>query len=144
MSTRLAGWKTSLLNIVGRTILAKAVLVRILNHVMQYITLPYHTAKLIDRMERNFISGTTSEKRKMYIISWNIITRTKKNRGLGIQKVDWKNKAILTGMDWRLFNKPDALWEKLLIAKYYRRGQILRSHKTKLGKVFWRGERYAH
>lgn len=60
MNKKLTAWKTKFLNIVGRTTLAKASLGSILSHVMQYIKLSSHIANQIDRIQRNFLWGTTA------------------------------------------------------------------------------------
>lgn len=55
INSRLVGWKTNLLNMDGRTTLAKAILSNISNHVRQYISIPSHILKLIDRTQRNLL-----------------------------------------------------------------------------------------
>lgn len=62
----------------GRTTLAKASLGSISNHVMQYIKLSSHVTNQIDRIQRNFIWGTTIEKRKIHLVKWDTITNPKK------------------------------------------------------------------
>ncbi|KAG5573039.1 hypothetical protein H5410_062805 [Solanum commersonii] len=72
MQAILAGWKTRFLNIIGRTTLERACL----------SILPTHT--IIDQIQRNFIWGSTSDHRKLHMISWEVVTKKKKEGGLGM------------------------------------------------------------
>lgn len=56
---KLSGWKTKFLNIAGRTTLARSSLNSIPIHIMHYIKLPLDISKKIDRIQRNFIWGST-------------------------------------------------------------------------------------
>lgn len=69
MRARLSTWKTNLLNIVGRTTLALATLNSIPNHAMQYTMLPTKIHKQIDQIQRNFIWGTITDRKKLHLIN---------------------------------------------------------------------------
>lgn len=62
MHSKLVSWKTKFLNMAGRTTLAKASLVGIPNHVIQINLLPTTMHKRINRIQRNFLWGTTEKK----------------------------------------------------------------------------------
>ncbi|XP_060202826.1 uncharacterized protein LOC132631242 [Lycium barbarum] len=64
LNNMMAGWKTQFMNMAGRTTLAKATLSSTQNHTMQYIALPSNVTKHIHRAQRNFIWGTTSERKR--------------------------------------------------------------------------------
>lgn len=51
---------------------------------MNYSQLPKATSKIIDKIQRDFISGSTSEKIKMNYISCDRINKPKEHSGLGI------------------------------------------------------------
>lgn len=78
--------KIKFLNLAGRTVLAKATLNNILSHVMQYISIPFRTTYSINKIQRDFSWGTSTEKRKIHLIGWDTITRNNGAWGLGIQK----------------------------------------------------------
>ncbi|KAK4724051.1 hypothetical protein R3W88_026830 [Solanum pinnatisectum] len=75
MKAKLSGWKTKLLNMTGRTVLTKSTLSSIPSHVMQYINIPVGVLNKINKIQRDFIWGTTAEKRKMHLVGWNTITK---------------------------------------------------------------------
>lgn len=63
LKKKLSGWKTNFLNIAGRKILVKTSLNRIPMHIMYYFKLPLGITKKIDKIQRNFVWGTTDVKR---------------------------------------------------------------------------------
>lgn len=65
----LGGWKIKFLTITGRTTLAKATLNNIPTHVMTYIKLSKEIMAKIDQIQRNFIWGTTCEKKKLQLLN---------------------------------------------------------------------------
>lgn len=77
LHNKLSGWKTRFLNIAGRTTLAKSCLSNIPTHIKQLHKLPVSITNKIDKIQCNFIWGTTKSKRKMHMINWDIITEEK-------------------------------------------------------------------
>lgn len=125
LSQKLAGWKSKLLNIAGRTTLAMACLNNIPMHIMQYVKLPTTITKKIDQIQRNFIWGSTRDKRKLHMIDWKTLANKKVDRGLGGQRAEVKNNALLAKLAWRAYNNSSSPWAALLINKYSPQG-----HKT--------------
>lgn len=75
MQIKLAGWKNHFLNMAGRTTLAKFSLGCLPSHVMRYIKLSAQVYNYINRIQRNFIWGTTAVKRKMHLVGWGTVTK---------------------------------------------------------------------
>lgn len=65
---KLAGWKAKFLSFAGRTVPIKFVMFAIPNHVMQGVALPVHLCDKLDNINRDFLWGSTSEKRKMHLV----------------------------------------------------------------------------
>lgn len=84
LQSKLSGWKMKFLNIAGRTTLVKSSLSHMATHLMNYIKLPSYVTNHLDKLQRNFIWGTTDVKRKLHMISWDVITKGKDLGGLGI------------------------------------------------------------
>lgn len=57
-----------------------------------------------------FLWGSTSQKKKLYLLNWQIITTTKEQGGLGIQRLRPKNNVILASTAWMLFYQPQTPW----------------------------------
>ncbi|KAK4718211.1 hypothetical protein R3W88_016549 [Solanum pinnatisectum] len=95
MNNKLKGWKTCFLSLAGRTMLVKSVLDSIPTYAMQCNILPQSTHSHIDRIQRNFLWGTTPDRRKLHLANWDLVTTPIKDGGLGIQKTSGKNFALL-------------------------------------------------
>ena len=115
---KLAGWKTKFLSFAGRAVLVKAVMSAVPNHVMQGVNLPRHLCYKLDKINRDFLWGSTNEKRKLHLMGWEKVIKSKEEDGLGIQAARAKNLALLTKLNWRMYHEKEALWAKVLLKKY--------------------------
>lgn len=86
----------------GRTVLAKATLSGIPIHIMSYIKVLEGVSKILDKNTQDFIWGSTPEKKKIYLLNWDTVTLPKELGGLGIHKTTIKNKALFSGLVWRV------------------------------------------
>ena len=80
---KLAGWKANLLSMVGRTVLVRHVSSTIPNYVMQSALLPNKIIEGIDRVNRNFLWGSTESVKKMHWVGWEKVTKPKDEGGVG-------------------------------------------------------------
>ena len=62
--SKLAGWKAKYLSFAGRTVLIKSVMSAVPNYVMQGVALPVHICEKLDKVNRDFLWGSTSEKKE--------------------------------------------------------------------------------
>ena len=85
---------------------------------MQWVSLPPKIFQNVDRVSRNFLWGSSENKRKLHLISWKKITITKKDRGLGLQAAKEKNVVLLAKLNWRFKKENDSFWAKVLSKKY--------------------------
>lgn len=85
-----------------RTVLANVTLSGIPSHIMCNIRISEGITKILDKIIRDFIWGTTQERKKMHLIAWDTVTLPKDLGGLGIQKTAIRNKVILNGLAWRV------------------------------------------
>ena len=79
---KLAGWKVHLLSFTGRVVLTKSVLAVVQSYIMQGVMLLGRVLNSVDRVYRNFIWGSTDEKRKFHMVEWVKLTRPKSEGGL--------------------------------------------------------------
>lgn len=117
VSSRLAGWKGRCLSFAGRLTLTKGVLSSIPVHTMNIISLPQSILGKLDKVSRSFLWGSSPEKRRQHLLSWNKICRPKREGGLGIRKTADMNKALLAKVGWRLLHNKDSLWARVLRSK---------------------------
>ena len=63
---KLTGWKANLLSMAGKLVLIQASSSTIPNYVMQQASIPNKILKGIDRVNRNFLWGSSNQARKMH------------------------------------------------------------------------------
>lgn len=85
---------------------------------MQTNLLPGRILDSMDKISRDFIWGSTPEKKKLHMMSWKKITRPKAEGGLGIQASKPKNLALLAKLNWRYHTEEDKDWVKVIKNKY--------------------------
>ena len=87
LQDKLAGWRPSLLSVAGRRILMQSVKKSIPNFVIQGSLLPIRTCKKIGQANRNFIWGSTLDKKKLHLVNYNKATMPKEWwSGFGVSK----------------------------------------------------------
>ncbi|XP_075655084.1 uncharacterized protein LOC142625285 [Castanea sativa] len=105
----------------------------------QNVQLPEKILKGIDRVNRNFLWGSTDNSRKMHWVSWEEVTAPKELGGLGLQLAKGWNMALLAKLNWRFPSEGNALWAKVLKLKYGTRQRINSRDETKLPRSpIWR------
>ena len=85
---------------------------------MQCVALPPKILQGIDKLNRNFIWGSSKNKKKVHLIGWNKVIKAKEEGGLGIQATKLKNTALLAKLNWRFHSEKSFLWVKVLTNKY--------------------------
>ena len=100
---KLAGWKARFLSFAGRSVLVKSVMSSIPNYVMQAASLLAHLCEKLDKINQDFLWGSTSEKRRLHLVGWSKIIRPKEEGGFGIQGARAKNLALLAKLNWRMY-----------------------------------------
>ena len=96
----------------------KSVMSAIPNYVMQGEALPMHLCEKLDKINRDFLWGSTRDKKKLHLVGWNKIIQPKEEGGLGIQAVRAKSVALLAKLNWRMYQEKDSFWAKVILNKY--------------------------
>ena len=92
---RLSTWKCNSLSMAGRSTLISSVTSSIPEYTMQTAFLPISTCDSIDKCNRAFLWGSSSEKKKTHLVAWDKVCRSKKNGGLGIKHLHAQNQAYM-------------------------------------------------
>uniref|UniRef100_A0A2N9FPJ3 CCHC-type domain-containing protein n=1 Tax=Fagus sylvatica TaxID=28930 RepID=A0A2N9FPJ3_FAGSY len=89
---------------------------------------------------RNFLWGSSEDKKKMHMVGWDKICQPKKDGGLGLYSSKPRNLALLAKLNWRLIDEKDSLWAKTLLAKYCPDGPLeIKERLRKGGFSNWKG-----
>ena len=84
-----------MLSFAGRLVLTQAVTTIIPNYAMQCVALLVKILNSIERLSHNFLWGSFVSKKKIHLVSWKKITKSKREGGLGIKATREKNIASL-------------------------------------------------
>ena len=80
--------------------------------------MPKSVANKLEKLQRDFLWGGESLERKVHLINWEVVCTQKEKGGLGIQKIDPLNKALLGKWLWRFSVEKDNLWKMVIGVKY--------------------------
>jgi hypothetical protein len=124
---RINGWKEKLLSIGGKEILLKAVAHAIPVYAMCVFQIPKGVCKLMMDAISQFWWGDDDNSNKMHWLAWWKLCYPKKEGGMGFRDFHSFNLAMLAKQIWRLVNEPNSLCARVLKAKYYPHGDILKA-----------------
>ena len=139
VQSKLLGWKSKLLSMAGRVILSQYVISAIPSYVMQGCVLPNRVLNGIDRVNRNFLWGSTEEAKRMHMVNWKTVTKPKSKGGLGIYEAQGRNLAMAAKLCWRMDNAVDAKWAEVLKKKYQYRPDISKGAKSRIWAAVRKG-----
>ena len=87
--------------------------------------------KGMDRVNRNFLWGTSKSTRKVHWVGWQKVTKPKKG-GLSLQAAKGRNTALLAKLNWRFHIEKDSLWACVLKSKYCSSQRLASRNQNKL------------
>ena len=118
MQNKLARWKSKTLSFMGRATLIQAVTSAMPSYAMQTTALPANVCESIDKINRNFLWGDSSDQRKFHLVKWDEVCKSKRDGGLGIRKAKDTNLALLSKLGWKIQTEKKVLWVEILRKKY--------------------------
>ena len=133
VQNKLQGWKSKLLSKAGRVVLSQAVISATPAYVMQGCILPQRVLSSIDKINRNFVWGSTNEVKRMHMVSWKKITKPKARGGLGVHDAKGRNVSLAAKLCWRMDQSTNAKWAEVLRKKY----QVRLDRKSKAHFRVW-------
>ena len=107
-----------MLSLASCQVLIQAPSTTIPTYVMQCSYLPSRILDGIDRVNCNFLWGSSDSLKKIHWIGWQKVTKSKEERGLGLQAAKGRNLALLVKLNWRFHTEGDVPWVQVLSKKY--------------------------
>ena len=138
VKNKLAGWKANLLSLASRAVLIQASSTAIPAYVMQCTHIPNKILEGVDRVNRNFLWGSSESAKKIHWVGWQKVTKLKEEGGLGLQSAKGRNTALLAKLNWRLHVEKEALWAKVLRHKYcnQRSNSSINANKLRCSQIW--------
>ncbi|MCH91937.1 LINE-1 reverse transcriptase like, partial [Trifolium medium] len=115
---RLRSWGNKYVSLGGRIVLINAVLSAIPIFFLAYMRMPLKVWREVVRIQRNFLWGGLSKKRRICWVKWEDLCKPKKEGGLGIRNLRWVNLSLLDKWRWRLLSDEEEVWKNVILAKY--------------------------
>lgn len=115
---KLDGWKSTCLSRAGRFTLAKSVISSMCIFYMQAQRLTKKTHSELDKAARRCIWGSSPTKKKIHLLNWETLCKTKKRGGAGIRRSEDIHKSLLTKLGWRILTSGKEPWCKIIREKY--------------------------
>ena len=95
MEKKLSGWKRLYLSKGGRLTLLKSTLSSLPTYYLSLFTTPKAVAYRLERIQRNFLWGSSVECFKYPLVAWEKVFLPRELGGLGIRKLAPFNQALL-------------------------------------------------
>lgn len=119
VQNKLQGWKACMLSMAGRITLSESAIFAIPSYVMQCCLLPSRVLNNLDKVNRNFIWGSSEDRKKIHMVSLDEVTKPKAQGGLGIKKAKRRNLTLAAKLCWRMEKSSNEGWAEVLKKKYW-------------------------
>lgn len=80
--------------------------------------MPISVCDDLDKISRNFVWGGSEGQRKVHMISWNNVCKSKEAGGLGLRSSRKNNHAFMMKAGWNVCSNRDSLLVQVIIYKY--------------------------
>ena len=103
----------------GREVLIKAIATAVPTYPMHLFLFPKSICKSMSADIANFWWGNSDDKKKTHWLAWSKLCKNKDEGGLNFRDFYGFNLSLLAKQVWRLLRNPNALWARILKAKYF-------------------------
>nr|KYP50798.1 Putative ribonuclease H protein At1g65750 family [Cajanus cajan] len=134
MKSKLSSWKRRHHSFGGRLILLKSVLSSLPLFYLSFFKISKAVSLSITKIQSAFLWGGGMEQRKIHWVRWSTVCKPKESGGLGVRDLEIFNISLLGKWKWRMVNEPNALWVKVLEARY---GEVKKREWFQEGKQPW-------
>jgi hypothetical protein len=134
---RIQGWQEKLLSKAGKEVLIKAVAQAIPTYAMSCFDLTKGLCDELNSMIGRWWWNQNDKENKIHWLSWDKLTLSKKDGGLGFRDLHLFNLAMLARQAWRILTNPETLCSQVLKAKYFPNSNILRCSARDVISYTW-------
>jgi hypothetical protein len=142
LKNSLFSWQNRYISFGGRVTLINSVLASLPIFYLSFMKMPAKVWKVLVSIQRNFLWGGASGKKKIVWVKWSDICRSKERGGLGIRNLRLVNISLLAKWRWRLLLSSNDLWAQTLISKYGREGgsnsDLRNLENSKFASLWWK------
>ncbi|MCH79913.1 ribonuclease H protein, partial [Trifolium medium] len=110
LQNKLSVWGNRYVSLGGRLILLNSVLSAIPIFFLSYMKMPVIVWKEVVKIQRKFLWGGVSDRKRISWVKWETICLPKREGGLGVRDLRIVNTSLLAKWRWRLLQNEDAMW----------------------------------
>ncbi|KAM3255382.1 hypothetical protein ACQJBY_048596 [Aegilops geniculata] len=122
---KIQGWKEKLLSKAGKEILIKAAAQAIPVYAMACLDLTKTFCEDLSALIGRYWWSQMDKTNKIHWVSWEKLSKPKKDGGLGFRNLHLFNMAMLARQAWRILQNPQSLCSQVLAARYFPNGSML-------------------
>lgn len=111
-------WSSKFLSTAGKLTMLKSVLAAMPSYAMSCFQLPVSLCKRIQSTLTRFWWDSKADKKGICWVSWEKLTKSKQDGGLGFRDLQCFNAALLGKLSWRILNNPSCFLARVLLGKY--------------------------
>ncbi|CAL2275834.1 unnamed protein product [Prunus armeniaca] len=119
VAKKIMGWKQGTLSMAGKEVLIKAIATAVPAYPMMCFKFPKVVCNEISSDIAKFWWGKSKGGNGIHWKSWKALCLAKGDGGLGFRDLAEFNLALLAKQSWRIISTPNALWVRILKARYY-------------------------
>ena len=110
-------------------------------YVLSLFRMPRSVSSRLEKIQRDFLWGSSSTERKIHLIKWENVCRCKMKGGIGIRSLNVMNKALLSKWAWRFAKEENTVWKTIISLKYGTEegGWFSKSPRGNASKGLWKG-----
>lgn len=131
-------WSGKEASCAGREVLLKSVAQAVPTYPMSCFFIPKDTCEKMESAISNYWWGGSASSRHIHWQWWELLTRPKPLGGMGFRDLRLFNMAMLGKQGWRLIEKPNSLWPKVLKGRYFHDSDFLSATRKKHASQTWR------
>jgi hypothetical protein len=121
LKSRLYSWRNRYVSLGGRVVLINSVLAAIPIFYLSFLKMPTSVWRTLIAIQRHFLWGGASAKRKICWVKWEDVCRLKNQGGLGVERhLRIMNISLMTKWRWQLLSENEPCWKGIIQAKYGR------------------------
>lgn len=132
LKDRLSGWFVKQLSLGGKEVLIKVVAMAMPVYAMSCFKLTKKSCENLTKAMADFWWNFLEHKRKIHWLSWNKLSLTNEQGGLGF------NLALLAKQAWRILSHPESLFSRLFKSRYFENTDFLNAKNGPRPSYAWR------
>ena len=117
LENKLSLWKANYFSFGGRITLIKAAFANLPIYFMSLFRCHVEVIRRIEKLQRDFL-WHGKEKKKVHLIKWAKVSKSKEDGGLRIRPLKETNLALLGKWLWKIGEGTEGLWKQVIFSKY--------------------------